>query len=47
MDRTEDRLMSNNSKIFLGLALVVVLALFVVLFMGLGDKAVTVPRAPL
>ena len=39
--------MSKNSKIFLGLAVVVVLALFVLLFMGLGDKPVTVPRAPL
>lgn len=47
MDRTEDRLMSNNSKIALGLAVVVVLVLFVMLFMGLGDKPVTVPRAPL
>ena len=47
MDRTEERLMSNNSKIVLGLAVVVVLALFVVLFMGLGDKPVAIPRAPL
>ena len=47
MGRTEGRLMSNNSKIVLGLAVVVVLALFVMLFMGLGDKPVTVPRAPL
>jgi len=47
MGRTEERLMSNNSKIVLGLAVVVVLALFVMLFMGLGDKPVTVPRAPL
>ena len=45
--RTEERLMSNNSKIVLGLAVVVVLALFVMIFMGLGDKPVTVPRAPL
>jgi hypothetical protein len=39
--------MSNNSKIALGLLVVVILALFVMLFMGLGDKPVTVPRAPL
>ena len=47
MARTEERLMSNNSKIVLGLVVVVILALFVMLFMGLGDKPVTVPRAPL
>ena len=47
MGRTEERLMSINSKIVLGLAVVVVLALFVMLFMGLGEKPVTVPRAPL
>ena len=39
--------MTNNSKIALGLAVVVILVLFVMLFMGLGDKPVTVPRAPL
>ena len=39
--------MSKNSKIILGLAVVVVLALFVMLFMGLDEKIVTVPRAPL
>ena len=39
--------MSKNSKIILGMAIVVVLALFVMLFMGLGEKPVTVPRAPL
>jgi hypothetical protein len=39
--------MSKNSKIVLGLAVVVVLVLFVMLFMGLGEKIVTVPRAPL
>ena len=39
--------MSKNSKIVLGLAVVVVLALFVMLFMGLGEESVTVPRAPL
>ena len=47
MGRTEEQLMSNNSKIGLGLVVVLVLALFVMLFMGLGDKPVTVPRAPL
>ena len=47
MGRMEERFMSNNSKIVLGLAVLVVLALFVMLFMGLGDKPVTVPRAPL
>ena len=47
MGSTEGRLMSNNSKIVLGLAVVVVLALFVMLFMGLGEQPVTVPRAPL
>jgi len=45
--RTEERLMSKNSKIVLGFAVVVVLALFVMLFMGLDEKSVTVPRAPL
>ena len=39
--------MSKNSKIILSLAVLVVLALFVMLFMGLGEKTVTVPRAPL
>ena len=39
--------MGKNSKIILGLAVVVVLALFVMLFMGLGETPVTVPRAPL
>jgi hypothetical protein len=39
--------MNKNSKIILGLAVVVVLVLFVMLFMGLGEKPVTVPRAPL
>ena len=39
--------MSKNSKIVLGLAVVVVLVLFVMLFMGLGGKPVIVPRAPL
>jgi len=39
--------MNKNSKIILDLAVVVVLALFVMLFMGVGEKPVTVPRAPL
>ena len=39
--------MSKNSKIVLGLAVVVVLVLFVMLFMGLSEKPVVVPRAPL
>jgi len=39
--------MSKNSKIVLGLAVVLVLVLFVMLFMGLGEKPVVVPRAPL
>ena len=39
--------MSKNSKIVLGVAVVVVIALFVMLFMGLGGKSVIVPRAPL
>jgi len=39
--------MSKNSKIVLGLAVVLVLVLFVMLFMGLDEKIVTVPRAPL
>ena len=46
MVRTEACLMSNNSKLVLGLAVVVVLALFVMIFMGLGEKLVIVPRAP-
>ena len=39
--------MSKSSKIVLGLAVVIVLVLFVMLFMGLGDTPVVVPRAPL
>ena len=39
--------MSKNSKIILGLGVVVVLVLFVMLFMGLSENPVTVPRAPL
>ena len=44
--RPGEGLMTNNFKIILGL-IVVVLAIFVMLFMGLGEKLVTVPRAPL
>ena len=40
-------LMSNKSKIVLGLAVVIVLALFVMLFIGLGGETIIVPRAPL
>ena len=47
MGRTEEGLMSNSSKIALGLVVVVILALFVMLFMGLDDNPVVVPRAPL
>jgi hypothetical protein len=39
--------MSKISKIVLGVAVAIVLALFVMLFMGLGDNPVVVPRAPL
>ena len=39
--------MSNWSKAFLILFLILVVALFVMLFIGLGDKPVVVPRAPL
>ena len=39
--------MSKISKIVLGVAVAIVLALFVMLFMGLGDSPVVVPRAPL
>ena len=45
--RPGEDLMTNNFKIILGLIVVVVLAIFVMLFMGLGEKLVTVPRAPL
>jgi hypothetical protein len=44
--RPGEDLMTNNFKIILGL-IVVVLAIFVMFFMGLGEKLVTVPRAPL
>jgi hypothetical protein len=40
-------LMSIKSKIVLGLAVIIVLALFVMLFLGLGGETVIVPRAPL
>ena len=39
--------MSSRSKVILILFLGLVLALFVMLFMGLSDKPVMVPRAPL
>jgi len=39
--------MSNKSKMLLILFSGLLLALFVMLFMGLGDKPVIVPRAPL
>ena len=39
--------MSNKSKLILAVFFCLLLALFVVLFMGLGDKPVVVPRAPL
>jgi len=39
--------MGTNSKIILGLAVVAVLALFVILFMGLNETPVIIPRAPL
>jgi len=39
--------MSKGSKVVLILVLALVVALFVMMFMGLGDKPVVVPRAPL
>jgi len=39
--------MSKGSKVVLILALAMVAALFVMLFMGLSDDPVVVPRAPL
>jgi len=39
--------MSNKFKVMLILFLSLLLALFVMLFMGLGDEPVIVPRAPL
>ena len=39
--------MSNLSRVVLILFLILVVALFVMLFIGLGDKPVAVPRAPL
>ncbi len=39
--------MSKGSKVVLILVLAMVVALFVMLFMGLGDKSMVVPRAPL
>jgi len=39
--------MSNKSKVMLILFLGLILTLFVMLFMGLGDEPIVVPRAPL
>jgi hypothetical protein len=39
--------MSKGSKVVLILVLALVVALFVMLFMGLGEKPMIVPRAPL
>ena len=39
--------MSNKSKVILIVFLGLLMALFVMLFMGLGDNPVVVPRAPL
>ncbi len=39
--------MSKGSKVVLILVLAMVVALFVMLFMGLGDNPVVAPRAPL
>jgi len=39
--------MSKGSKVVLILALALVAALFVMIFMGLSDDPVVVPRAPL
>ena len=39
--------MSNKSKVILVLFLGLLLSLFVMLFMGLGDKPVIVPRSAL
>lgn len=39
--------MSTGSKVVLILVLALAVALFVMLFMGLDDKPVVVPRAPL
>jgi len=39
--------MSNKSKVMLILFLGLMLTLFVMLFMGLGDEPIVVPRAPL
>ena len=43
----ERLIMSKNSMIVLALAVIIVLTLFVMLFMGLGDEPGVVPRAPL
>jgi hypothetical protein len=39
--------MSKGSMVVLILALVIMVALFVMLFMGLGGNSVIAPRAPL
>ncbi len=39
--------MSRGSKVVLSLVLALVAALFVMLFKGLSDEPVVVPRAPL
>jgi hypothetical protein len=39
--------MSNKSKVILVLFLGLLLSLFVMIFMGLGDKPVIVPRSAL
>jgi len=39
--------MSKGSKVILILVLLLAVALFVMLFMGLGDNPVVAPRAPL
>ena len=45
--RTWEITMSNKSKVILIVFLGLLMALFVMLFMGLGDNPVVVPRAPL
>ena len=39
--------MSKGTKVVLTLFLAMMVALFVILFMGLGDSPVIAPRAPL
>ena len=45
--KTKGSVMSKGAKIVLILALAAVLALFVILFKGLGGTPAVVPRAPL